>query len=427
MSDVTVAPPGAAPSAAPSTSEVPINQNPASSPNPIGSQAPPAPTGDIKGSEHRTPSTREALQKAFDRANNPPPKGERPAPKPALRPAEAKAGHNNPPEPTEKFDLKKRPSEQSGQVTDQPRDRGRFAPRQAESAANAGQVRPGNVQNTPKPGGYTQLPPHAPFATPPVRMSERARHDWAATPETVRGDIHRLQGEFAKAYQFYKGDYEAYKPIKHFAKLAQDNGTDLKTALTNFIGIEEKLRKDPIAGLDQIVYNLNLIDPQTNRRLDLRDVAYTVLSQSPEQLKSTQMGNAQTAAQHQIGALHQEVAGLKNTLQQLHTQAQFTYTRSAVDQFAVSHPRLDELGDLIEQELKLGFDLDTAYRRAELLRPATHAAQTRTTPAQTRTIDRSIHGAPDVAPNGASRRPQKPSGSPRDAVQNALNRVNGRV
>ena len=70
------------------------------------------------------------------------------------------------------------------------------------------------------------------------------------------------------------------------------------------------------------------------------------------------------------------------------------------------HPRFDELGEVIEREIALGFDLDTAYRRAELLFPATHAAQTRTTSAQTRPVDRSIHGNPDVAPsNGASRRP----------------------
>jgi hypothetical protein len=113
----------------------------------------------------------------------------------------------------------------------------------------------------------------------------------------------------------------------------------------------------------------------------------------------------------------------------LHTSQQFTATRSAVDQFAASHPQFDELGDLIHQELKLGFDLETAYRRAQLLRPGTHAAQTRTQPAQTRPIDRSISGAPDVAPsNGASsRRPKEASRTARDAVSNAMRRVNGGI
>jgi hypothetical protein len=51
MTDTTVAPQGSAPTAAP-VNEVAIDPNPVSRPNPIGSQAPQAPTGDF-----RVPST----------------------------------------------------------------------------------------------------------------------------------------------------------------------------------------------------------------------------------------------------------------------------------------------------------------------------------------------------------------------------------
>jgi hypothetical protein len=365
MSDTTVAPQGAAPpSAAPSApaNEVPINQNPTSSPNPIGSQAP-----------ERIKTARESLQEAFDRASNPPPKGERQAPRPAPKPAEAKAGHNNPPEETEKFDLKKPPSDRNKIAGEpQPRDRGRFAPR-----AQDGQTGTPNAQNAQnaqnaRPAQPTQLPAHAPFAQPPQRLSEHARRDWATAPESVRGEIWRQQQEFAKAYTFYKDDHEAYKPIKHYAKMATDAGTDLKTALDNYVGIEKKLREDPIGGLDQIVYNLNLTDPQTGKRIDLRDVSYSVLSQTPEQLQATQTNNAQQATQHQMGAVLQKLERLENEHRQMQYNAQHAYTRSAIDQFALSHPRLDELGKVVEQELKFGFDLETAYRRAEALYPAAH-------------------------------------------------------
>jgi hypothetical protein len=82
---------------------------------------------------------------------------------------------------------------------------------------------------------------------------------------------------------------------------------------------------------------------------------------------------------------------------------------------------------LIENELKLGFDLETAYRRAELLHPATHAAQTRTASAQTRppNIDRSISGAPEAGPSNGQSRPKGPPPSRREAVQNAIRRVQG--
>ena len=241
----------------------------------------------------------------------------------------------------------------------------------------------------------------------------------------MRGDYHRLHQEAEGIHRHYKGVAEAYQPVAQFDQMARQQGTTLDKALASYVGIEMKLRSDPIAGLDNIVHNLGLTDPATGNRINLRDIAYHVLSQSPEQLKQLQMGNVQQATQHQMGALHREISGLKQALHQMHTEKQFTHMRSAVDQFADTHPRFDELGDLIENELKLGFDMETAYRRAELLRPGNTAAQTRATSAQTRPIDRSISGSPDVTgSNPASRKPQKPT-ERREAIQNAIRRVNG--
>jgi hypothetical protein len=422
MTDTTVAPPSAAPSStpaapapapAPQAREIPINENPTHSPNPVR-QAPEKPLA-------KADSIRDAVQRAYDRANKtaPEPKA---APEPA-KAAKAKIGHNQPPEdtPQERLDLKRRPD-------DQPRDRGRFAPR--EAVQNDVQTRANGVQNaaTPQPGApMRQLPPTAPYAAAPQRFSERAKAEWAAAPETVRADVHRMQEEFVKAYKVYKNDFDEMSKIRHFHKMATDHGTDLNTALTNYTGMEAKLRADPVAGLDMIVNNLNLRTPE-GERIGFRDIAYHVLSQSPDQLRTLQMGNQQHAASQQIGALHQQIQHLQQTVQQMHTDQQFVQTRSAIDQFADSHPRLDELGEVIKREIALGFDLPTAYRRAELLHPTTQAAQTRSTSAQTRPVDRSISGALDVSPsNGTSRRPRQPSGSVREAVAGAINRANGRL
>ena len=410
----------------PSNYEVTINQNPTNTPNPLGPQAPDAPTGDVKGSEHRPQSRREAIQAAFDRANNPQRERTKPdATKELAKAADAKKGHNQPPEdtPTEKFDLKKRPSEQ-------PRsERGTFAPRvkdeQRSGLVNDGQPATSttHVQERTK----NALPDHAPFREPPPRFSEPSKAAWAATPEDVRGDIYRMHREFEGAYQQYRGAAEAFMPVAKYHAMAQQHGTTLEKALESYTGIEQKLRADPVAGLDNIVHNLGLTDPETGRRLNLRDIAYHVLSQTPEQLKQLQQGNQQSAAQQQIGALHREVTGLKGALHQMHAAQQFHYTRSQVDQFADQHPRFDELGPLIEQELKVGYDLETAYRRAELLKPATHADQTRTASAQTRptNIDRSISGAPEAGPSNGASRAKGPPPSRREAVQNAIRRVQG--
>ena len=416
----TTAPPPAAPAPAPAPApEVQINQNPTNSSNPVGSQAPQAPVGELEGGKGRPQSRREAIQAAFDRANKPQAKPAKPAERDAPKAAEAKAGHNQPPEetPKEGLDLKKRPGDQPSAT---PRtERGTFAPRQPAPPVEGAQNRATSAPPARK------LPEGAPYRDPPPRISDRARQDWDTAPESVRGDYHRLHQEAEGIHRHYKGIADAFMPVARYDQMARQQGTTLDKALASYVGIEMKLRADPIAGLDNIVHNLGITDPATGNRITLRDIAYHVLSQSPEQLKQLQMGNVQQATQHQMGALHREISGLKQALHQMHTEKQFTHLRSAVDQFAETHPRFDELGDLIERELKLGFDMETAYRRAELLRPGNTAAQTRPTSAQTRPIDRSISGSPDVTgSNPASRKPQK-TPERREAIQNAIRRVNG--
>jgi hypothetical protein len=426
MSDTSApAAPPSAPNPTPQAqTEVPINTEQTSSPNPISNQAPDKPQL----------SRREAIQAAFDRANKPRDNTRdntremrgKPADNTPPKAAEAKVGHNKPPEPTEKeaINLKKPPGEQQ----QQPRDKGRFAPRQATNLnSSEEQTEPakGTGEGQEKSSTRT-LPETAPFRDPPVRMSDKAKSEWHATPESVRGDIHRVQNEFVKAYHHYKGTHEAFQPIRRFHDMAQQHGTTLEQALINYTSMEQKLRADVVGGLDVIVNNLNLKAPN-GAKLGLRDIAYHVLSQSPEQLQQVQMGNAQQAQTSQIGALHQEVRGLKDQLAQMHTAQQFTYTRSQVDQFADSHPRFDELGTEIENELKLGFDLESAYRRAELLKPASTAAQTRATAPQTRApADRSISGSPGgTGANSPATRSSGKTVGRREAIANAIKRVNG--
>jgi len=422
MSDVAIAPPPAgaptsnAPTNTPSNTrgEVVIDQNPVNSPTPVGSQAPPVPP--TQKPSGRPESRRESIQRAFDkaRADNPP------------KPREAKKGDNGPPEdtPDEKFSLKKRPV-----AGDQPRERGRFAPKSApnvspQESADAGRQAPAQPGQQAAP--HQQLPQGVPYRDPPQRMAEHAKADWSKAPESVRGEVHRMQHEFGRAYQAYRHDHEAMNEVRQYHDLARQQGTTLGKVMGNYTGMERKLREDPIGGLDVLVHNLNLRSPE-GQKLTLRDVAWHVLNQSPEQQKLVQQQNGQTALTHQLGQLHQMVNSLAQQNQQMQYERRFGQTRSALDRYADAHPRFDELGPLIEREIKLGFNLDQAYRRAELLSPATHAAQTRngSPAAQTRTPDRSISGSPDRGTNGSARRPgTKPVGR-RDAIANAIRRVNG--
>lgn len=411
--------PSPAPAAAPAApGQVEINQNPVNSSNPVGAQAPERPPGELKPGHGRPQSRREAIQAAFDKAPKLPGAEAKPA-------AEARKAADKAPEAGEpKLDLKKRPAEQTGR-----NERGQFAAKAPAEATPEGRQPPAAGEGlAPQPAKpVAKLPENAPYRDPPQRMADHAKAEWANAPESVRGEVYRMHEEFGRAYQQYRGDHETMNRLRPFHQLATQQGTTLEKALSNYVGIEQKLRADPIAALDQIVNNLGLKDPQSGQRIGLRDIAYHVLSQSPEQLQMVQHGNAQSAAQQQLQAMRQEMAALRNSLYQMHNQQQFTMTRAGIDQFADAHPRFDELGDLIKAELEHGYDLPTAYRRAELLRPASHAAQTRAQPAQTRTSDRSISGAPASAPNGngtTARKSDKPV-ERRTAIANAIGRARG--
>ena len=168
MSDAYQAPapaPAPAPAQLPaqvsnSSSEVPINPSPASAPAPITNTPPPA----VPSSRH------EVIERAFERA-----KVERKGP------AEARMGHNQPPEATEKekpvppreapLNLKKRPADQ------EPRERGEhghFAPKEGREGGSP-RVTPGV---TPSHPAGRPAPSAAPHSHPLPRMSAVAKAEW---------------------------------------------------------------------------------------------------------------------------------------------------------------------------------------------------------------------------------------------------------
>jgi hypothetical protein len=411
MSDVGISQPTPTPSTpAPASNEVVINQNPTNTPAPLGSQAPEKPPGEVDRGHGKADNRREAIKRAFDKANT----DDKP------KTAKRGMGDNNPPEAMEKEDGKEK---SKPQVLQQHREQGRFARPPGAGQQPGEQRAPGQAQQPGQPA--RQLPEGAPYRDPPQRMSERGKAEWAAAPESVRGEVHRMQQEFEGAYRKYRGDHDEMNTIRNFHQMAAQQGTTLQRALTNYVGMEQKLRSDLVGGLDVIVNNLNLTT-RDGHKIGLRDVAYHILNQSPDQHKMVQAQNGQQAQSQQIGQLHQMVASLAQNVQQMHHEKVFTHTRSAVDQFADAHPGFDELGDLIEQEVQLGFDLETAYQRAYRLRPP-QAAQTRTgTPAQTRS-NKSISGAPSGGPSNGQPRKSDIKIGRRDAIQNAMKRVNGSV
>jgi hypothetical protein len=380
---------------------VPVNEAPTNSQTPIGSQAPPKPPAVAR---------REALENAFAKA----------------REAQEEAKKNAP--------ARERTSQPSAQQQ-RYREGGKFAkdPAKAEQPAEA--PPPGQQQlplESAKP--VKPLDETARYREPPGRFSEQAKTEWAAAPESVRGAVYTMAKEFQGAYEKYKGDHGVMEELRPYHDLATKQGTSLRKAFDAYYSIEQKIRGDLVGGLDVIVQNAarsqGLRGPHGGP-LTIQDVAHHIVNMTPEQHQLVQQRNQQTSAEARIGELHQKVEQQNKLLSQMVYQQRFAGTRAEVDKFAEQHPRFDELADQIKIELDLGFPLEQAYARADKLRPssAPQAAQTRTTPAQTRKT--SISGAPDggspanTRPSAGQRRNNGEAKHP--TIQEALARAARRV
>lgn len=359
----------------------------------------------------------------------------------ALERAKAQAAEKADQEPVKRQDASERVKtrqepQQPTQREPQPRDRGRFA-----SAQPTGQAQSPDGQPAATPSRYAPLAENAPYRDAPPRFDNVAKADWAGVPESVRGAVHQAHQQMERGIQQLQHQakqFQAfYEPLRQYHELAQRSGTTLADAMGNYSGMENFLRADPFSALDLLVSNLEL---KTNdgRKATLRDIAYHVLNMSPEQHQMTQQQNYARAQANQVGQLQQQVHQLVNGMQQMHYHQRFNATMSEIDKFAKSHPRFDEVSGHIKRELDLGFPLPVAYNRAIALagpakgngqangNGATHAAQTRNAPAQTREeIDRSISGAPNGFAQTSPR--QQKSATNREALTKAMRRVRAGV
>jgi hypothetical protein len=108
--------------------------------------------------------------------------------------------------------------------------------------------------------------------------------------------------------------------------MAAKGGTDVRTALSRYVGMENQLRADPLRGLEIICQNVGM---------SLREVAAKVLGLTQDQ------GRAADS------------------------------THESVTKFAAEHPRFEELSDDIAFFLETRTeDIAEAYEMAERLNPA---------------------------------------------------------
>ncbi len=262
-----------------------------------------------------------------------------------------------------------------------------------------------------------EKPPETPeedkgIAEAPARFSTDARAAWKDAPAPVRGEINRVMRELESGIAEHQ---ERWEPLKEFDALARQHGTDIPTALRQYIAFEQNIRRDPIAGLTQTCAELGL---------DFRAIVAEVSGQAPDKI----------ASRHDttVSAMQTKIAGLERQLNEVSTsissQREDTHMRD-VQAFAADNLRFEELSPVITTLLrgKTASDLKEAYEMAERLNPAPVVAsppadQTRTPAplAQTREASLSITGAPASGSNPAV---GKTPASAEEALRNAFAQI----
>lgn len=259
----------------------------------------------------------------------------------------------------------------------------------------------------------------APKWIPPERAAK-----WDAVDPEIRADItghtERREREFAQGIEKYRKSAERDAGIEEFHKLAESQGTTVQRALSNYVGIEQHLRRDLIGGLEQIVTNAGAKGPD-GRPLTLRDVAAHIMGQTPDQVQGNQ-DRTITELRQQISRLEQQVGGVTQSIQQQHTNQ----TLAQVEAFAKAHDRFDELSEAIQEEIRHGYSLEDAYARAERLNPASPKASSEVpvipakaeTPPLNPAGSKSISGAPSSGSN-----PAAPDNRPVPTIAESLERA----
>jgi hypothetical protein len=390
MTDAAVAAdPGPAPDVAPSA---PINEAPANLTSPLGSQIPPDAVA--KPAEPKAPPS---LDDSIDRA--------------IAKSAEKQAAPKD-----AKADVKAQPVAKEPGKAEQPRENGKFAPKDGAKAPAADSA---VAVDDAKPAEAVK-PSHT-ADDAPARFTETAKAKWAAADPEIRGETLRMQKELTEGYQKHKAAAERDGALAEFHEMAQKSGTDVKTALSKYTALEGLLRQDPIKGLNEVCNNMGL---------SLRDVAAHVLGQTPDQNASQQDATIRELRQ-QNSSLEERLNKLEGGFNQQREQS----TLTEINKFASENPRFDELADDIAFFMQSGRakDLPEAYQLAERLNPA--PAKAADPAASSAAIDppvhpdkgqKSINGAPSAGFTSRAAARKGPAPSIDEALDHAYVVAQGR-
>jgi hypothetical protein len=302
----------------------------------------------------------------------------------------------------------------------------------AEDTADADKVEAtpndeAKAETDPKPE-----PKASAYRDPPNGFDDAAKKDWETTPESVRGAMNRRFQEMEQGIHKHQQTAKEYEPIRKYAEMAKQHGTDLPTALQRYTSMEQALRTNPIQGLQAVVANLNLTKSDGSP-VTLRDVAANIMGQTPDQAASRQEATISQLT-NQVNELKQQLGGLSQHHEQQQEQQKVTAAQTEWDTFQAEHPRAKELEGAIAEALQLQNaeaypSLTQRLRHAYAVAEAQNPSVAHTDPqplAQTQTPTRQPNPAGKKSVSGAggeSRTVRKTSSD--EAIKKAIAKLNG--
>jgi hypothetical protein len=266
------------------------------------------------------------------------------------------------------FEAAEAPVETEQEAADRVRDeKGRFA-RAEEGAvekavpevkADAAQ---GGAKVAPAPVAPVADPLAAPVepVKPPPGFSPTAKVVWDKESlskeewEAVKRDIAKRNDEVGKGFE----KLAEYKPLERYAEMARSSGTTLDKALENYVGIENELRRDMIAGITRICQN------QGTHPVALANQILARYGAAPSEGQSGETQTHQNGHGVDLSPVMQKISALENYI----SQQEQTTVQSELQRFA-SNPEhkffenvKTDMGRLINSGYAEG--LEDAYEKA---------------------------------------------------------------
>jgi hypothetical protein len=91
--------------------------------------------------------------------------------------------------------------------------------------------------------GTGAAPEHGIKPAPPLGFSVPSKQAWDTLPDAVKADIVKRETDIETGMRRYSG-------LANFAESAERNGTTLQNAVSDYVAVEDELRKDPVSGVE---------------------------------------------------------------------------------------------------------------------------------------------------------------------------------